>query len=104
MDDYEKLRGLLAVAKQIVNVFENRVAHIAQHDFADSGIPAVFRDVVLGSQEVPTVEALRESRSAPQHVFDIVVLRKFCERMVEITLSPEGYWLGVEIDVEVVKT
>jgi len=104
MDDYEKLRGLLAVAKQIINGFGNRVAHIAQHDFAEMEIPAIFRDVVFGEQEVPTVELLRESRPAPQHVFDIVVLRKFCERMVEIALSPEGYWLTVEIGVEVSKT
>lgn len=94
MQNYEKLRGLLLLAREIRRQHEGK-----QEVLRDTEFPAEFIQVIHGQREVPSLEELQTLRPRPQHLFDAVVLKTHCEQQISQRYSPPGHHVGIDLTV-----
>jgi hypothetical protein len=103
MDSYEKLRGLLCLARQIDRKLSpwQDVVQVARHPPADPGrrFPTVFARMLISDEPIPTVEELRIKRQHPHQEFDIVELKTWCELRIRDEFSSTEFVPVFDLDL-----
>lgn len=101
MTVYHELRSLLSTARTInERLFATAPDAELSSSFADGSFPAEFLRVIEGTQELPSVEQLQIARPKPHGVFDVLLLRSYCQNRLAEALSTFDADLRIEMSLE----